>query len=201
MWDVWCQYCSELAIDPLLEELSDPIPILQVYARRLRTGQLSPSRKQLRKRSVESYLRGVGQTFQALGTADPRQTWQGKNDFRLQRQLTAYEKADPPPHRVKPVPIQVIRRIMHVANSGNSPHIQATADMIALAFFFLLRPGEYISTSHESTPFKYCDAKLYCGSHLIPSSSTAHQLSAATFATLQFTTQKNGRKGMIIGLT
>ena len=46
MWDVWTQYCSELGIDPLLPELDDPIPLLQVYARRLRTGVLAPNKNQ-----------------------------------------------------------------------------------------------------------------------------------------------------------
>ena len=202
MWDVWTTYCHHLGVDPLLSDTPDPVPILQVYARRLRTGVLSPSKSKIRKRSVEAYLRNVGQTLQALGSTDPRQDAHGKTDFRLQRQLASYQKEDPPPLRVKPVPIQVIRRIMHIANSGNSAHLQATADMIALAFFFLLRPGEYTSTSASSTPFCFQDAQLYIGSQrLCKNTANANQLLSATFVTLEFTTQKNGRKGEVVGLS
>ena len=202
MWDVWSSFCHELGVNPLLNDTDDPVPLLQVYARRLRTGVLSPSKSKIRKRSVEGYLRNVGQTLQALGSLDPRQSKDGKTDFRLQRQLASYQREDPAPLRVKPVPIQVIRRIMHVANSSDSSYLKATADMIALAFFFLLRPGEYTSTSVSSTPFRFLDAQFYLGSHRLPKSTASPtQLLSSTFVTLEFTTQKNGRKGEVMGLS
>ena len=150
MWDVWTQFCRPLGFNPILSEYKDPIPILQVFARQLRTGTLAPSKRGLLKRSVEGYLRAVGQTHTALGSPDPRETWSGRTDFRLQRQLACYQKQDPPPNRVKPLPLQIIRRIASVASATPTPLHCATTDMITLAFFFLLRPGEYTSTTTES---------------------------------------------------
>ena len=57
--------------------------------------------------------------------------------------LAAWKKEDPPTHRVKPVPVSVIRRIATVAAHlppGNKKLLE-TSDMIITAFFFLLRPG------------------------------------------------------------
>ena len=200
MWDVWSDFCAQMGFNALLHQYEDPIPILQVFARLLRTGTLAPSKKPIRKRTVESYLRAIGQTHTALGAPDPRQTWSGKTDFRLQRQLAHYQKQDPPPNRVKPLPLQIIRQIMNIALATPTPLHMATADMITIAFFFLLRPGEYTSTPSDSKPFRLKDVQLRIGTrHLNLATATDAQILNATFATLEFTTQKNGRKGEVIG--
>ena len=54
-----------------------------------------------------------------MGAPDLRLDLGGNIDFRLTRMLKAYAKSDPPPNRVKPVPISIIRRIMVVASAGN----------------------------------------------------------------------------------
>lgn len=137
-----------------------------------------------------------------MGAPDPRHTWAGEIDFRLQRQLASYEKQDPPPHRVKPLPIQVIRRIVGIALAFDSVSNQAIADMIQLAFFFLLRPGEYTSTPSDTTPFRFCDVRFRMGAVWLDPSTCPHtQLLEATFVTLTFTDQKNGVKGEVIGLS
>ena len=138
-----------------------------------------------------------------MGAPDPRQTWQGNIDFRLQRQLSHYKKEDPPPHRVKPLPIQVLRRIVSIAMAapelaGNN----AISDMIIMAFFFLLRPGEYTANTSDTSPFRLCYTRLKTGdSNLDFAASTPSQLLSATFVTLEFTDQKNGVRGEIIGLS
>ncbi len=124
-------------------------------------------------------------------------------DFRLQRMLAAYTKADPPPNRVKPVPITVVRRIFAVAFANPTDVIShCLADMIGLAFFFLLRPGEYTDTSSDTTPFTYADVQLFCGQQRLHlPTATDNAIMTATFATLTFTTQKNGVRGEVIGLS
>jgi hypothetical protein len=77
----------------------------------------------------------------------------------------------------------------------------AIADMIALAFFFLLRPGEYTATASESTPFRLCDVQLFAGlTRLDLTAATEAELLSATFGSLTFSTQKNGVRGEVIGL-
>ena len=204
VWEKWTAFTSELGLDPILTAVQDKVPILQVFAIRVRSGALALNKqnKGISGRSVEDYIRAVGQTSLALGSSDPRYTDIGQMDFRLTRMWAAYNKKDPPPNRVKPVPISVLRHIMVIAQAGNNELIQCTADMIVLAFFFLLRPGEYTDMSSESTPFKLADAQLFIGRtriNLITASEG--EILSATFCTLTFTTQKNGVKGEVIGLS
>jgi hypothetical protein len=200
-WDIWVAFCEELRMDPTLQIVEDPVPFLQVFAYRYRHGTIAPSKRTVRSRTVEGALRSVGQTFASMGSQDPRFTIQNKMDFRLQRQLACYSKEDPPPDRVKPIPIAVIRHVLSAALLSATLDNLAVADMIVLAFFFLLRPGEYTATASDTTPFRMCDVQLFIGPVRIdPATADEQSLWSATFASLTFTTQKNGVRGEVIGL-
>ena len=200
-WQLWSDYCAPLAVDPLLQDLSDPIPLLQVFLHRYRTGLIAPRGKPVRARTAEDALRSVGQTFLAMGALDPRLTSKGAMDFRLARQLRFYKKEDPPPDRVKPVPVQVLRWIAYAASTTPSAGNAAIADMIILAFFFLLRPGEYTATSSDNTPFRIADLRLSVGGRYLDAfTSSAVDLHAADFLSLTFTTQKNSVRGEVVAL-
>ena len=128
-----------------------------------------------------------------LGAKDPRMTSTGKLDERLQLQFRCYSQKDPPPSRVKPIPVQVLRRLACVAASSRDPELQAVADMIIIAFFFLLRPGEYTGTKSDSSPFRLSDVTFSVGRTVFDTSTaTNNDLATATFVILTFTTQKNG---------
>lgn len=82
---------------------------------------------------------------------------------------------------------------MATATATTNPFLIAVANMIAIAFFFLLRPSKYTGNKSKSTPFTLADIQLFQGPvrlDLFSASNTA--LLAATFASLTFTTQKNG---------
>ena len=63
VWEIWQNYCAELGLDPFLEAIQDKVPLLQVFAQRVRTGALASSGNPVLARSVEDYLRHVAQTF------------------------------------------------------------------------------------------------------------------------------------------
>jgi len=90
---------------------------------------------------VEAALRAVGQTFSTLGYQDPRLQLSGKLDIRLQRQLQAYSKEDPPPSRVKPIPLQIIQHVVAMCARSNDPKLQAISHMIILGISFYLDPA------------------------------------------------------------
>ena len=144
----------------------------------------------------------VAQTFQHVGAEDPRLNAAGKQDFRLQRTWSCWKKADPAPNWVKPIPMQVIRRIASMAETCQTDtQFQAASDMIIIAFFFLLRPGEYTDTPSESTPFRLVDVQIFGGdTRLDLAVSQPERMHQATFVSLTFTDQKNGVRGEVIGL-
>jgi hypothetical protein len=81
---------------------------------------------------------------------------------------------------------------------------QAIADMIAITFFFLLRPGEYTGTTSDDTPFRLQDVHLYIGTRRLDTMlCTNAEINAATSVSYTFTTQKNDirKKKIIHGLS
>ena len=136
-----------------------------------------------------------------LGQADPRSLAGSSTiDPRLTRQLRGYLNQDPPPGRLKPIPIPILHCAHAIASTAGDAESLAAADMMWLAFFFLLRPGEYTGTSKRSHPFRIPDVGLWVNDTQIqyPSASVA-DLSSVTFVSLTFVTQKNGNKGEVVG--
>jgi hypothetical protein len=200
-WDIWQHFCESLHYDPFLTAIHDPIPLLQIFAHRYSTGILAPSGSPVRSRTVEAALRAVGQTLATLGNRDPRLQPSGKLDLRLSRQLSVYKKLEPPPSRVKPIPFHIIARTAELCRIANTTQSHAIADMLVLGFFFLLRPGEYACTyNDEASPFRYCDVHLMIGNRRL-NHFTCHAASfdMVNFVALEFTNQKNGVRGELVG--
>jgi hypothetical protein len=202
IWRIWEHFCSTIRQDPYLQSTKDPIPLLQLFARLYRTGELAPKQHQVSAKTVGKAIRAVGQTLAALGLPDARLTTKGTLDIRLTRQLAAYAKDDPPPQRVKPVPISLLRRAVEYRLLANSCKAQAIADMLLLGFYFMLRPGEYAYTDSKATPFRLRHIHLFARNQRINHlTCTFPELAAATSVALEFDKQKNGVRGELIGLS
>ena len=75
--------------------------------------------------------------------------------------------------------------------------------MIILAFFFLLRPGEYTDNDGDTDkhPFLLQDIQLFIGdTRLDTLLDSDSRLKQARFVSLTFTHKKNGVQGEVIGL-
>ena len=72
--------------------------------------------------------------------------------------------------------------------------------MIIIAFFFLLRPGDYTGTKSDSSPFRLSDVTFSFG-HMVfnTATTTNNELASTTFVILVFITQKNDVRGEKIG--
>jgi hypothetical protein len=124
----------------------------------------------------------------------------GDIDFRIYRQFRAYTKEDDPPSRAKPVPIIVIVYILQQA-FGNLPlpDRQAVADMCNIAFYFIVRPGEYTGTTSDHTPFRLQDVALHVGTRRLDNMlASLTDIQTVDSVSYTFTTQKNGTKGKIL---
>ena len=80
-----------------------------------------------------------------------------------------------------------------------TPTARATADLIVMAFFFLLRVGEYTRprahTVTRTIQFRVCDVRFWQGQTLLPLTSDAATLAGASSVTLTIDNQKNGQRG------
>ena len=75
----------------------------------------------------------------------------------------AWKKDDAPPTRVKPLPISLISQVWTLTAAESTPVASAAAQCLVHAFFFLLRPGEYLGvprTEHGSL-FRIRDVQLW----------------------------------------
>ena len=113
-----------------------------------------------------------------------------------------YEKLDPPPTRVQPVSLTILAKAVEMAARRSIPRYQASADLLVLGFFFLLRPGEYAATTtptNNTKPFAVEDAAFFFGlrrySALAADLPSLNDSSKCTFATLDLDDQKNGVRG------
>jgi hypothetical protein len=134
----------------------------------------------------------MGQTFARLGKRDPRLNQAGNIDIHLTRQLSSYSKADPSPNRQKPIPLSVTIHTAELCDSIGSTKHKAIADMLLLAFYFLLRPGEYaFSTSPDATPFRVRHAHFFIGNRKLYWDTASNQeWEAVTTVSLEFDRQK-----------
>jgi hypothetical protein len=152
---------------------------------------------------VEDTVRAVGQAYAGMGAQDPRLNAAGtKPDFRLTSLFQAWSKYDPPPSRVKPLPGTLMAQTVHLARLEDTPASRASAAVLILGYFFLLRPGEYLGAPDDAldTLFRLRDLTLWVGSRSLDHMNCPiPELQAATFATLTFTRQKNGVRNETIG--
>ncbi|VEU33676.1 unnamed protein product [Pseudo-nitzschia multistriata] len=199
-WDCWVGFCLSHGLDPFLAKAGDPVPYLQVFGARYQDGRASPSGKRARAHTVSDALRSVGQKITRVGAPDPRFNRFGELDYRLTAQLRSYRKKEAPPSRVKPVPITIIIHTLQFAyRQRPTAERKAVANMMCIAFFFCLRPGEYTGTTTDDQAFTLDDVAFFIGARRLhsPTASDA-EIKAATSIQLTFTTQKNGIKGDII---
>lgn len=151
-------------------------------------------------------MRQVGQAFSSLGMLDPRTNRfaPGQMDFRWTRLIKSWKKEDPAAKRARPLPRTLLRQATKIADKPTSTHcVKAMNRLMWLGFYFLLRPGEYLSKAGTQFPFKLkqvffrVNEREFRGDNI-----PLHLLDTklVTFAGLIFDKQKNGVPDEKIGL-
>lgn len=206
-WRWWSQYCTECGVDPWLRDIAAATrgQLLLGFAARTRTGYFGKGR-QVGAQTVEKALRHVAQAFVLEGYPDPRCT-AGSGSSALALPFThilkSYKDRDPVPRPQVALPVHAIKLASAARlDPAASPTERATANLIVMAFFFLLRVGEYtLPPAHVKTrtiPFRVCDTRFWQGQTLLPPTSDAATLAAASSVTLMIDNQKNGQRGATI---
>ena len=160
-WKVWEDFIADFdGVDVYLTKLNQHLKLhfLQVFATRLRRGLITPSGKPIRSRQVEDYLRTVGAEIADVDHQDPRLTPSGRLHNKISKLQRSYKKDDPPPHRVKPIPIPLLRHMAE--NNQHNVHSRAVADCGIIGLYYLLRPGEYTYAKDNDHPFRLEDVSF-----------------------------------------
>ena len=133
-----------------------------------------------------------------VGAADPRQQPNGTIDLRLTRVIAGWKRSDGPGTRKQPIPRAALDLLTRHALTWPSSQLDATIDLIWIAFFFLLRPSEYLRTDNGH-PLHLASVILRIqGREFTGDTIPYHLLSAVTHAGLRFDKQKNGFTGDVI---
>lgn len=206
----WCTYMQKHNMPINLQGLNEPIRQFQAFAVAYRLGEITGNR--VKSGTVEKALQAIGEAIQRLANldTDPRLDHRGGLKWQLRALLKAWKSVDPPAERAAPCNITIVRHaIAHGAIlwPHNQERFEIIRDLTILAFFFLLRPGEYAKTpantkkESRSSPFRLCDLTFASERHRSLPAHTAplNDLEEANFVALTFTDQKNAVKGEQVG--
>jgi hypothetical protein len=178
------------------------IELLSTFAERVRNGDYG-SGNRVRASTVQVALCAIGKTFEMDGRANPTYRSEGKYWLPIERQIEGYRRQDPPAQHKLAVPVSLIEYLVELGKHSPSEKVAAICDMCTIAFYYLLRVGEY--TGHRqldrrrTKQFRACDITFYDSSHtIIPNTAPLDKLYTAAKAAMRITNQKNGTRGSII---
>ena len=107
------------------------------------------------------------------------------------------------------VPVEVPEAARRLAYLTSDPRKHAAGDLTVIAFYFLLRSGEYTKPrmvkrngkmvrATRTVQFRVQDVGLWKDGHILPRNSPLSLLLQADSATMKITNQKNGRTGQTL---
>ena len=194
-------------MEPNTRSLSDieQIEFLCAFAAEVRTGAYGRGHR-VRAATVQVALRAIGTAFELDGKRNPtynpytqhRCYWK-----RLSQQIEGYRREDPPSRAQLAVPVDVPHLLHAQATAApHDPKQQAVGYLSNIAFYYLLRVGEYTWSGHKqkrrTKQFQVKNVIFRNEQHIIPNTAPLSQLLKATSATLVIDNQKNGIRGQCI---
>jgi hypothetical protein len=173
------------------------------FAAKVRAGAFGQGR-QVGCQSVATALRHVAQTFVLAGYPDPRSGLTGPElGLAFTRLFHSYKAEDPAPRPQLALPVSVFQDIMTHEGASLAPKDKALADLVVIAFFFLLRVGEYTPPAGNkrtrTTQIRRKDMQFWKTqpngvlARLSPLSTLADLLQADS-VTITLDNQKNGQR-------
>jgi len=174
--------------------------ILASFADGVRQGDFGRGYR-ITAQSVDRAIRAVGQTFELACRPNPTKVDGGRERiFQLRRLMSSYRREDPAPKPQLAVPVSVVEHMQRLASAvGHSTRTSVVADLATIAFFFLLRVGEYTMPAANrrtrTVQFRVQDVKFYRNGRIIPNTSSLQDLMAADGVALCIDNQKNGTRG------
>ncbi len=122
--------------------------------------------------------------------------------------MEGMRRQDPLPRPQLAVPVKLVTTASKLAQSGSDPKMHAVTDLMLIAFYYLLRSGEYTKPkfirtkegkrrkASRTVQFRVKDVGFFNGCYAIKKEgATLKDLLRATTATLRLHDQKNGRMG------
>jgi hypothetical protein len=200
-WKAWTAHCALYNPQSATGAAHPDTNRLLTFAVAVQEGQYGNGAP-VTVQSVERALRHVAQRLVLDGHPDPRKASPTQQSLNLpiSRLLKSYRDNNPPPEPKLALPISAISAISE--HYQWSPHLDAVADMVTIAFYDLLRVGEYTSPASPqeewTIPLRMCNVKLWKQGIVLSHSSSLTTLLTADSATICIAHTKNGTKGAVV---
>ena len=209
-WNAWKQYCAYFKRSPYLETCTNlqQIIIITGFAARVRTGFYG-RRCQVKAQTVADALAAISKTIELAGECSP--VYKAKDTYVLpvERLMEGFRREDPPAIPQLAVPISVPEYCCTTGLAAKDPKLQAIGDLPIIAFYYLLRVGEYTQPRYiivngkqrratRTVQFRIGDIGFFKDNAQLPRNSPLPLLLTADQCTLKITNQKNGRMGETI---
>jgi hypothetical protein len=151
---------------------------------------------------IETMRREVARFLDSRGLGDPRRSTSGQPflDAQFADMIRRWKAEDPVPRPQQALPSSTIHMIAMTCGNSHSLKRQVTADLVMVAYFFLLRVGDYTPTTpkkgsaKQSIPLWKRDITCWHNTHTIPTDSPVERLQQADGVTINLANQKNGAK-------
>jgi hypothetical protein len=209
-WRNWKWYCQFVGLDPLLQRISHYKLTYAVlgFMGMLRVGEFGRV-KQVRAATVSAALAAINKTISLATKAQPlKEVGANLFLFAISETLAGFAKEDPPIDKKLPVAVDVVEFLV---KQGMGPEadqkVMATGDWCLIAFYFLLRIGEYTvkgkrNNTKQTVNFRVKDVTFFKKDIFGRLSQIARDdlesIMEADAVTLKLENQKNGRKGVCI---
>ena len=210
-WKHWINFCRDINIDPTLQTTSKLSTIIATtaFGTRVRSGAYGLG-QQVKAGTVSTALSAITKTLELAGARSPLLEEASQHYITpIKRLLEGFRRTDPPSTPQLAVPVAVPHQAYAAITSASSIKSIVTADLILVAFYFLLRVGEYTqpryvkrgNTVHRATrtvQFTVGCVGFFKDNKILPRTAPLDILLQADSATLRITNQKNGRMGTCI---
>ena len=209
-WEHWCSYTHACKSSPDLQQESTlhKAILLTGFAARVRTGALGLG-YEVKVQTVSDAMAAISASLELGGKRSPALKAEGEFITPLKRCLEGFRGDDPPAIPQLAVPVKLINHISTTAFSTSNPLTQATASLITIAFYYLLRVGEYTSprrvkvngkwkAATRTRQFRVQDVGFFKEGKVLTRKSPLATLLTADSATLKISNQKNGKMGQTI---
>ena len=202
-WKAWENHCKLYQTSSSGTPPPNAANMLLTFAVAVREGQYGLG-SQVKVQSVSKALRAVAQKYVLDGHQDPRKSYPAQHhlDLPIARLIKKYADDDPPAEPKLAVPVSTVKKI--AKHYSFSDHHKAVADLCIIAFFYLLRVGEYTTSTparqqeKRTTALRRCDIRLWHKNKLLPHTSPLATLLKADSATICLAKTKNGVKGAVV---
>jgi hypothetical protein len=209
-WGHWEQYCEAYNKHPHLTDCtsSEQIVIITAFAARVRTGYYGKG-ETVKVQSVQDALAAISKTIELAGQPSPIYKAEKTYKVPVARLVEGFRRQDPAAIPQIAVPIAVPTQALKTAQASPCPKRQAIGDLCIIAFFYLLRVGEYTkpkfvtidgqrTRATRTVQFSIKNIGFFKNNCILPRTSNIESLIGADSCTLKITNQKNGRMGQTI---